>query len=293
MSQSKKTLEFLQKLKDSGHWNEDYDYSEINYEKAQNKVIVIDKKFNTKHLIQASELLNGCSCTGSNLIDGYWNYQDSSNFIKNLKNGPKTYGEWLNYNKNGIRPHYIPSNPQRAFKSIWDINGGWGGFFGTGRKSDNLKNYPPFDEVKKEVQKHKFSSKREYEEAWESGMFPNFPKMIHNTYKDDFIDTADFLGIDLIRSKRRHIASYEEHQEYANINNLKSKTEWVEHFNKTKTLLEINSNPQRFFKDIWKERGGFPGFFKTSLLKNRVKGGYITYNELASLIIKNNITNSL
>lgn len=28
MSQSQKTLEFLQKLKDIGHWNDDYDYSE-------------------------------------------------------------------------------------------------------------------------------------------------------------------------------------------------------------------------------------------------------------------------
>ena len=28
MPQSQKTLEFLQKLKDNGHWNDDYDYSE-------------------------------------------------------------------------------------------------------------------------------------------------------------------------------------------------------------------------------------------------------------------------
>ena len=29
MPQSQKTLEFLQKLKDSGQWNEDCDYSEV------------------------------------------------------------------------------------------------------------------------------------------------------------------------------------------------------------------------------------------------------------------------
>ena len=28
MSQSPKTLEFLQKLKDSGNWNDEYDYSD-------------------------------------------------------------------------------------------------------------------------------------------------------------------------------------------------------------------------------------------------------------------------
>ena len=31
MPQSQKTLEFLQKLKDSGHWNDDYDYSEVEF----------------------------------------------------------------------------------------------------------------------------------------------------------------------------------------------------------------------------------------------------------------------
>ena len=31
MSQSPKTSEFLQKLKDSGNWNDEYDYSEVNY----------------------------------------------------------------------------------------------------------------------------------------------------------------------------------------------------------------------------------------------------------------------
>ena len=31
MPQSQKTLEFLQKLKDKGHWNDDYDYSEVEY----------------------------------------------------------------------------------------------------------------------------------------------------------------------------------------------------------------------------------------------------------------------
>ena len=33
MSQSQKTLEFLQKLKDKGHWNDDYDYSEVEFYK--------------------------------------------------------------------------------------------------------------------------------------------------------------------------------------------------------------------------------------------------------------------
>ena len=44
-------VQFLQKLKDSGHWNDDYDYSKVEYIDSKTKVIVIDKKFNTEHYI--------------------------------------------------------------------------------------------------------------------------------------------------------------------------------------------------------------------------------------------------
>ena len=58
MSQSQKTVEFLQKLKDIGHWNEDYDYSEVDYVDNTTKVIVFDKKYSSKHLIAPSKLIS-------------------------------------------------------------------------------------------------------------------------------------------------------------------------------------------------------------------------------------------
>jgi hypothetical protein len=58
MSQSKKTLEFPQKLKDSGYWNDDYDYSEVDFIKNSERVLVIDTKIETKHLILPKLLLN-------------------------------------------------------------------------------------------------------------------------------------------------------------------------------------------------------------------------------------------
>jgi hypothetical protein len=68
MPQSQKTLEFLQKLKDKGYWNDDYDYSEVEYVGATKKIIIIDNRFNTRHLIQPSELLNGAKCVGLYLL---------------------------------------------------------------------------------------------------------------------------------------------------------------------------------------------------------------------------------
>ena len=70
MPQSQKTLEFLQKLKDKGHWNDDYDYSEVEYKSMKSHVIVIDKNYNTKHNITPSGLsYKNTKCIISNSID--------------------------------------------------------------------------------------------------------------------------------------------------------------------------------------------------------------------------------
>jgi len=69
MPQSQKTLEFLQKLKDKGHWNDDYDYSEVEYVNTGTKISVIDNEFNSRHLILPKLLLTGTKCTISNAID--------------------------------------------------------------------------------------------------------------------------------------------------------------------------------------------------------------------------------
>ena len=70
MSQSQKTVEFLQKLKDIGHWNDDYDYSEVDYLYAKSKIIIIDKSYNTRHLISASHLISrNAKCVISNAIN--------------------------------------------------------------------------------------------------------------------------------------------------------------------------------------------------------------------------------
>ena len=59
MPQSQKTLEFLQKLKDSGNWNDEYDYSKVNFIRTKTKIDVIKKDFNTIHSIFPSQLIKG------------------------------------------------------------------------------------------------------------------------------------------------------------------------------------------------------------------------------------------
>jgi len=70
MPQSQKTLEFLQKLKDSGHWNDDYDYSEVEYINSYTPINIIDNKLNTQHIQSPSKiLLRGISLGFVNAIN--------------------------------------------------------------------------------------------------------------------------------------------------------------------------------------------------------------------------------
>ena len=64
-----KTKRFLQKLKDKGHWNDDYDYSKVEYVNAHTKVIVIDKKYDTEHLMIPATLMIGSKCNMHNVVD--------------------------------------------------------------------------------------------------------------------------------------------------------------------------------------------------------------------------------
>ena len=67
--QSEKTLEFLQKLKDKGYWNDNYDYSQLHFNKNSDKLLIIDKRYKSEHLVLAKILLNGTSCSIMNAVD--------------------------------------------------------------------------------------------------------------------------------------------------------------------------------------------------------------------------------
>ena len=77
---TEKTREFLQKLKDKGNYYEDQDYSKVNYINDRTKVIVVDKKLGTEHLMKPNNMLN---CSGKCSIKSATNKTEY--FLKKLK----------------------------------------------------------------------------------------------------------------------------------------------------------------------------------------------------------------
>ena len=66
--QSDKTIKFLDKLKESGNYNENHDYSLVNYINISTKIVIIDE-YGFEHEIIAGSLLDGNKLTIRSVID--------------------------------------------------------------------------------------------------------------------------------------------------------------------------------------------------------------------------------
>jgi superfamily II DNA or RNA helicase len=119
---NEKTKKFLKELKDSGKWNDECDYSKVEYIKKNEKVIVISKKFNTVHFLTPQALLEGRPLCSVNLKDGVLPFEEAREFVRGLK--LKDGYEWKKYYKSGLRPYNIPTNPGSVYK-----NSGWVSLF--------------------------------------------------------------------------------------------------------------------------------------------------------------------
>ena len=99
------TEEFLIELKESGNWNDDYDYSLVEYNGKTSKIIVLHKEFKTKHLFFPKDLLIGKKCSTRNLLggkNGYKSVEDALKFIHSLKlKNTKEVGVASAISKNG------------------------------------------------------------------------------------------------------------------------------------------------------------------------------------------------
>ena len=125
MRDNRTTEEFLLELKESGYWNDDYDYSLVEYNGKTSKIIVLHKEFKTKHLFFPKDLLIGKKCSTRNLLggkNGYKSVEDALKFIHSLK--LKNTEEWLEFRKTDKLPFDIPTKPRVTYgevykKKIW------------------------------------------------------------------------------------------------------------------------------------------------------------------------------
>ena len=101
--------------------------------------------------------------------------------------------EWQEWKRKGLKPNYIPSNPNRTYKDEWL---GWGDWLGTDRIATKNRVYLNYDEAKKVISGLDINSQKEWVQFCKSGDKPdNIPAKPQRTYLGKgWKGLADFLG---------------------------------------------------------------------------------------------------
>lgn len=269
---TEKTKEFLQKIKDSGHWNDDYDYSKVVYENSKTKlVLIIDKRFNTEHLINPNNLILGYKCSVFNLKDGVLSYEEARKIVRKLQ--LKSTIEWREYTKLNLIPHNIPLRADAKYKNNGWIS--WSDFLGFKTKMGPSKNYIDFEKGREFVRGLKLNSGSEWREYCKSEKKPdNIPFTPNIVYKDKgWTSMGDWLGTGRIADQLKEYLSFSEAREIIWELKLKTKEEYNNWWDKNKPN-DIPKSPNIVYKDKgWLSMGDWLG------TKTGFNGEYLSFEK--------------
>jgi superfamily II DNA or RNA helicase len=283
------TEEFLLELKESGYWNDDYDYSLVEYNGKTSKIIVLHKEFKTKHLFFPKDLLIGKKCSTRNLLrgkNGYKSVEDALKFIHSLK--LKNTEEWLEFRKTDKLPFDIPTKPRVTYGEVYKTKYGetltMGIWLGTNSIQDGLQDWVEFDEYLKYARSFNFKSQTEWYEYVRNNELPkNYPNApTISKYKNHFKGFPHFLGYNLSYSKDKF--NYEESKDYLKDKGL-TLTEWESYINSDEFDGRIPKNPPGHYRNKGWE--GWPLFLNYS--PKTVVGNKLPFEESKKIIQKFNL----
>jgi superfamily II DNA or RNA helicase len=258
------TKSFILELDSNGFLFKDYDYSLVDYKTTNSKVIIIDKKFDTKHSILPKELLKGKRCSSSNLADGYLGFEDAREFVWNLN--LKNEGEWRKFLKSENRPWNITTNPSKIYKDKgWISMSDW---LGTKKGWDGK--YLDFDVAREIVRKENLQTQNEWYDYVKNKKPNNIPSNPQFVYKEKWKSLPDWIGTKEAWEGFQW-KSYEDAKKFVHSLNLKNTDEWDDYTSKNKLPKGIPSYPNRIYKEFGFSMGDWLG---TGNVSNRDKEFY-------------------
>lgn len=275
-SPSEKTLQFLDKLKKSGHYNLEYDYSEVDYVSAKEPIIIIDTKTNNRHSIQPNRLLSvGTKCVGKNLVGGTLDYMAARSYARTLKLGGWT--EWRLYAKTADRPLNLPANPHRAYK-----DNGWvsmGDFLGY--DEPEVLVYVDFASARTFAHTLGYTSWDEWESAHLSGKIPvNIPLNPYQHYQGSgWTSIGDFLGFRVGGSGRSGYRDFSDARDFLHSLGFTNANSYYAYLRGIDFPSDLPKRPSFVYKDCgWISLGDYLGYSVGKVRKTRI-GKVLDYTE--------------
>jgi predicted helicase len=185
-------------------------------------------------------------------------FEDARAFVRGL--GLKSETEWRAYRKSGRKPTDIPTNPHRAY-----ANAGWAGmgdWLGTGRVSDQLREYRPFKKARAFARRLGLKSVAGWLDFCKSGKRPgDIPSNPNNAYADaGWAGMGDWLGTGTIATSSRQYRPFKQARAFVRSLDLKSKSDWERYCKSGHKPDNIPANPHRTYANAgWAGMGDWLG----------------------------------
>jgi hypothetical protein len=202
-------------------------------------------------------------------------FEEAREYVNKLK--LKSSTEFTNYWRQGKLPKNIPSKPRVAY-----LNDGFVSMPDFLGYDSLFQDWMPFEKARKIVRKLGLKTNDDYKKFWKEGLIPiNIPGNPRGVYKDQgFISMPDFLGYN---SLFQDWYNWDDSIKFIHPLNLKSASEFRK-FIKNNPIKGIHSSPESYFKEIWKNKGGWSAYLgkKISALEKSYKR--LPFNEARKFV---------
>jgi len=203
-------------------------------------------------------------------VNNFLPFEQAREYVTTL--GLKSHVDWVQFNRSGKRPPYIPSTPNHTYKEKWK---GWGDWLGTGRIDTRKIEYLTFEESRDFVRKLGLKNYKQWIGFCKSGNkpsnIPRYPQIKYSRewkgWKDWFKDsgisniitdyatledeTTRSLDIAIKDLSSKHL-SFEQARAYSRSLGLKSYKEWKKFTVSGTRPSNIPPNPHYVYREKWK-----------------------------------------
>lgn len=160
----------------------------------------------------------------------------------------------------------LPRHPETSYSTVWKQNGGWYGFLG-----GEIKNfYPTWKEALIAARRLHIESVTEYKQRYKED--PRLPSSPGRVYEDVWKKNGGWPGF-LRKKVFDPYPTWNEATKATQELGISSQGEYKQRY---KEDPRLPSNPNNMYNDVWKQNGGFPGFFG-----KETKKFYTTWEEAA------------
>jgi superfamily II DNA or RNA helicase len=194
----------------------------------------------------------------SNLRRQFRPFESARAFVRDL--GLKSQAEWLDYCKSGKKPDDIPAVPEQTYAEMGWV--GMGDWLGTGRVSNQLRQFWPFESARAFVRDLGLKSQAEWLDYCKSGKKPdNIPAKPEKSYaKVGWAGMGDWLGTGTVAPRLRQFLPFESARVFVRGLGLKSVTEWLDYCKSGKKPDDIPVYPSSTYaKAGWTGMGDWLG----------------------------------